>query len=142
MFRLFGDFDVLGLIGPARAPSRPRASSGRRTHLRAAERRQSRRSRGSTRLAHPCTATAPPYATEGNCSRPRRSRAYAKFGDVAAWSGRFCRSSSKAPAKRARHRQTKVMALRRVRGSARRRMDGKGEFSRVSKIISRTAHRG
>ena len=41
---------------------------------------------------------------EGNCSRPRRSRAYANFGDVAAWSGRFCRSSSKAPAMGARHR--------------------------------------
>ena len=76
--------------------------AGRRAHLRAAERRQSRRSRGSTRLAHPCTATAL-IVREGNCSRPRRSRAYAKFGDVAACSGRFCHSSSKAPAKRARH---------------------------------------
>ena len=99
----------------------------RQTHLRAAERRQSRRSRGSTRLAHPCTATAL-IVREGNCSRPRHSRAYANFGDVAAWSGRFCRSSSKALAKRVRHCQTNVMELRRLRGCTEPRMDAKATF--------------
>ena len=50
------------------------------------------------------------------------------------------RSKSKARAMGARHRQTNVIELRRLRAETRRHMDGKGDFSRFSKTISRSPH--
>ena len=65
-----------------------------------------------------------------NVQCPRRSRVYAKIGDVAARSGRICRSRTKAPATRPRHCQSNVTTPERLQGSALEALIGNGEKSR------------
>ena len=79
-----------------------------------------------------CRASVSSRRKRWSCSRTRRSRAYAKFGDVAAGPGRICHSRTKARAVGPRHCQRKVPTPGRLRLATRRGMDGKAEKSRFS----------